>query len=170
MADAQEKLILSGINSEYMAHLYAQYCVNPNKVDESWQSFFADLNDGETALLRELNGASWTPAENKKAHRSFQNQGADILASESSAVENAASLKAGSKTLNDNDARQVAKDSIKALMLIRAYRMRGHLIASLDPLELKESKAYPELSPEHYGFNDSDYDRPIFIDGVLGLP
>ncbi len=60
-------------------------------------------------------------------------------------------------------------DSIRAIMLIRAYRVRGHLVSDLDPLGLREEKYHPELDPAHYGFEERDYDRPIFIDGVLGL-
>jgi 2-oxoglutarate dehydrogenase E1 component len=59
-------------------------------------------------------------------------------------------------------------DSIRALMLIRAYRVRGHLEAQLDPLALKIPSAHPELDPATYGFGPADMDRPIFIDHVLG--
>ena len=65
--------------------------------------------------------------------------------------------------------RQAAKDSVRAIMLIRAYRIRGHLQASLDPLEIQTKKDHPELNPEMYGFGKNDYDRKIFLDGVLGL-
>ena len=60
-------------------------------------------------------------------------------------------------------------DSIRALMIIRAHRIRGHLAADLDPLGLREETARPELDPKTYGFTDADLDRPIFIDNVLGL-
>ena len=53
-------------------------------------------------------------------------------------------------------------------MLIRAYRVRGHLEAKLDPLGLAKPKAHSELDPAAYGFGAGDMDRPIFIDGVLG--
>ena len=60
------------------------------------------------------------------------------------------------------------RDSLRVLMLIRAYRVRGHLIANLDPLGIEGQKHHPELDPATYGFADSDYDRRFFIDGVLG--
>ncbi|MBQ0752215.1 MAG: 2-oxoglutarate dehydrogenase E1 component, partial [Roseovarius sp.] len=60
-------------------------------------------------------------------------------------------------------------DSVRALMLIRAYRIRGHLAADLDPLGLRETPNRPELDPKSYGFTEIDMDRPIFIDNVLGL-
>ena len=54
-------------------------------------------------------------------------------------------------------------------MMIRAYRMRGHLYANLDPLGLEPQRDHEELHPSTYGFQESDYDRRIFIDHVLGL-
>jgi len=54
-------------------------------------------------------------------------------------------------------------------MLIRAYRIRGHLIADIDPLGMRDQTPHPELDPKSYGFAEADMDRPIFIDQVLGL-
>ena len=64
---------------------------------------------------------------------------------------------------------RATQDSIRALMLIRAYRVIGHLAADLDPLGISDRKIHRELLPETYGFTDADLDRPIFIDRVLGL-
>jgi 2-oxoglutarate dehydrogenase E1 component len=58
---------------------------------------------------------------------------------------------------------------VRALMMIRAYRMRGHLHANLDPLGLEPRRDHEELHPGNYGFDETDYDRKIFIDNVLGL-
>lgn len=60
-------------------------------------------------------------------------------------------------------------DSIKALMLIRSYRVRGHLAANLDPLGIEKREVHSELNPASYGFLESDYDRQIFIDNALGF-
>ena len=65
--------------------------------------------------------------------------------------------------------RAATRDSIRILMLIRAYRVRGHLIAKLDPLGLEGEKHHPELDPATYGFTAEDYDREFFVDGVLSL-
>ena len=54
-------------------------------------------------------------------------------------------------------------------MLIRAYRVRGHLLADLDPLGLAGNKHHPELDPQTYGFTEADLDREFFLDNVLGL-
>src|SRR4029077_3803684 len=71
--------------------------------------------------------------------------------------------------ISANDVQQATRDSIHALMLIRAYRMRGHFHAKLDPLELVPEKNEEELDPRSYGFEEADLDRKIFLDKVLGL-
>ncbi len=170
---AQEKsnideTFLSGVNAEYIAHLYASYLKNPSNVDESWNTFFSELNDNEIAFLKELSGASWTPDENAKDRRSFGS--AAIAPADGILVEasNDAKPKAG-KAASGADVRAAALDSIRALMLIRAYRFRGHFIANLDPLGMKAIGDHPELHPDYYGFGDGDYDHPIFINGMLGM-
>lgn len=155
---------LSGINSEYIAHLYTQYKRNPGSVDQSWKRFFDDLNDEEVEILKELHGASWTPEENRRDGNGFQHEGGEHLVRTAPVMTNGQGAAAG-----DQDVRQAVTDSIRAIMLIRAYRARGHLESDLDPLGLRDRTYHPELDPAHYGFEDKDYSRPIFIDGVLGL-
>src|SRR5262249_55886814 len=67
------------------------------------------------------------------------------------------------------DVQTAARDSVRALMMIRAFRTRGHLSANLDPLGIEQRDSAGELDPATYGFGPADLDRPIFIDGVLGL-
>ena len=64
---------------------------------------------------------------------------------------------------------QATRDSVRALMLIRAYRMRGHFDANLDPLGIEAPRNREELDPRSYGFTEADFDRTIFLDHVLGL-
>ncbi|MCB9979167.1 MAG: 2-oxoglutarate dehydrogenase E1 component [Rhodospirillales bacterium] len=169
LSEAQS--FLTGANADYIAHLYARYCVNPGAVDGSWQSFFSALNDNEIALLGELNGASWTPAQNRKA-RNFDHMsaGAGVGGETSRALD--AQIRGavpGPSPASDAAIRRAATDSIRALQLVRAYRARGHLIADLDPLGLRKPEYHPELDPAHYGFTSGDYDRPIFMNGMLGM-
>jgi len=163
MAAKSNLSFLTGVNAEYISHLYNEYLVNPEKVGDSWRGFFGELNDNEAGLLRELHGASWTPAENRKDTNGFNGfvkathaKGSDVVAAKPQAAD------AG-------QVRQSTLDSIQALMMIRVYRVRGHMIANLDPLGLKEPAYHPELDPAHYGFTAADYDRPIFLNNVLGL-
>jgi 2-oxoglutarate dehydrogenase E1 component len=71
--------------------------------------------------------------------------------------------------VDENGLKQAVLDSVRALMLIRAYRIRGHLAADLDPLNILKNNTHPELQPANYGFHESDMDRLIYIDNVLGL-
>jgi 2-oxoglutarate dehydrogenase E1 component len=159
---------LTGINSEYIYHLYNQYLIyliNPEKVDQSWREFFDDLNDDEAALLSELNGASWTPEHNRKDKNKFS---AFVKATHSDISDTVIADKTVTSSQEQFDI-QAVEDSVRALMLIRAFRARGHLIADLDPLALKEKTYHPELDPSHYGFTSEDYDRPIYLKNVLGM-
>lgn len=167
-ANIQDQTFLSGVNAEYIAHLYAEYLKNPMNVDDSWKTFFGDLNDSELAFLQELAGASWTPKENAKDKRSFGS--AAIAPADGVIVEAANDVRTAKKgAASGADVKQAALDSIRALMLIRNFRFRGHFWANLDPLGMKPVEDHPELHPEHYGFTESDYDRPIYINGMLGM-
>ena len=147
-----------GGNAAYVADLFARYAANPSSVDESWSAFFASLGEDEKAVLREVNGPSW---------------GADIreLQRDGSltAEEPGTPAARTAATVDQDSVRAATLDSIRALMLIRSHRVRGHLMANLDPLGLHEPEDHPELSPETYGFGEDDWDREIFIDNVLGL-
>ena len=167
-AKQQDMTFLTGMNAEYIAHLYGEFLNNPSRVDESWRSFFRGLNDTEAELLHELSGASWTPKENVKQLRAFgavPDQPANDYLNAAPGSKRTQVLKGGSP----EQVRQAALDSIRALMLIRSYRFRGHMLADLDPLGLKEKTVSPELDPAYFGFSSQDYDRPIFLDGMLGL-
>jgi 2-oxoglutarate dehydrogenase E1 component len=156
---------LFGGNATFIAEMFARYIVDPSSVDESWQGFFAGLDDDARGVLGELKGASWARSRSK------------IIGAEDPAAATAAKGKGG-KPAPANDAktevsteaaRQAAMDTARALMLIRAFRSRGHLAATLDPLQLEARKAHTELEPEFFGFTAADLDRPIFVNGALGF-
>ncbi|MFC3123902.1 2-oxoglutarate dehydrogenase E1 component [Pseudoroseomonas globiformis] len=146
-----------GANATFLADLYARWVNNPDSVDASFQELFAALNDDARAVLHDASGASWSPRPKGG------------FAPEPEAPAPAKGGKpAAAGGLDAAAARQQAMDSLRALMFIRAYRVRGHLEADLDPLHLSKPKAHPELDPQTYGFTAADMDRPIFIDRVLG--
>ena len=146
---------LAGNNSEFIKEFYADYISDPNSLPESWRIFFEGLSDDEKLIYEDLKGPSWSPEKKIKK--------LSVKLKESIETDNDAS------NLNSNSIKQATKDSVRAIMLIRAYRIRGHLIASLDPLSIQKKEEHPELRPESYGFTKEDYSRKIFLDGVLGL-
>ncbi len=146
---------LSGINSEFINQLYSDYLSDPNSLPEGWKNFFNGLSEDEKLILNDLNGPSWSPEKKiKKTISEFLNKNEDLV---------------DSTNLDLNSIKKASQDSVRAIMLIRAYRIRGHLIANLDPLSIQEKKEHSELKPESYGFTKKDYNRKIFLDGVLGL-
>jgi 2-oxoglutarate dehydrogenase E1 component len=148
---------MNGANAAFLADLYARWAENPGSVDPSFAELFAALNDDARAVLTDAMGASWAP----RPRGGF--------APEAEAAPAGKGAPASRRTTDVEETRRAVLDSIRALMLIRSYRVRGHLEAKLDPLGLQQPPAHPELSPAFWGFSDADLDRRIFIDNVLGL-
>ncbi len=144
---------LSGINSEFINQFYSDYLADPKSLPDGWKKFFDGLSEDEKIVLKDLNGPSWSPEKKIKNKIPFSLNEKEEKSSD----------------LNLESIKQATKDSVRAIMLIRAYRIRGHLIANLDPLALQKKEEHPELRPESYGFTKKDYQRKIFLDGVLGL-
>ncbi len=153
-----EKTSFLGNNSsEFVETLYADFLKDPSTLPLEWKNFFEGLNDKREKILKNVNGPSWSrkkriknivlhkqkevAKENGESQISFDNK--NIVAS--------------------------AKDSVRVNMLVRAYRIRGHLISNLDPLELQKQEEHSELKPETYGFSNKDLNKKIFLDGVLGI-
>ncbi len=148
----------NGGNAAFIADLYARWAANPASVDESFAELFGSLNDEARGVLMDANGASWAPQH--------FDVGEPEPAKPAGRGAKAAPPVQGGAT--PEQVRATALDSLRALMLIRAYRVRGHLEATLDPLGLQVPRPHPELDPATYGFGPGDMDRSIFIDMVLG--
>ncbi|MBL1234502.1 MAG: 2-oxoglutarate dehydrogenase E1 component [Rhodobiaceae bacterium] len=167
----EQTSFLSGTNAAYVEELYAQYQENPKSVDSDWQTFFASLGDAPEDVLKSAQGASWArkdwpkPANGELVSALDSNWGAAEIDQPKIQSKISAALPGAS----DTDVRAATLDSIRALMMIRAYRIRGHLDADIDPLDMRGESHHPELQPESYGFGPDDMDRRIFIDNVLGL-
>ncbi len=165
------KTILTGVNAEYIANLYREYLKSPMSVDSSWQAVFAEMQDDEAALLKQMVGASWGEGEYRAPSVPFghMNADADQITTSHAPANQYARRSAGRDGLNQSEIEQATRDSIAALMMIRAYRAMGHFAADLDPLGLKSSEYHKELDPSFYGFGPQDVNRKIYIGGVLGM-
>ena len=125
---------LAGNNSEFINEFYADYLSDPNSLPESWRKFFDGLSDDEKLIYEDLKGPSWS--RDKKIKKP------------SSKDDKRESTEKDQSNLNFELIKQASKDSVRAIMLIRAYRIRGHLIANLDPLTIHKKEEHPELKPE----------------------
>jgi 2-oxoglutarate dehydrogenase E1 component len=158
MSRLDQTTFLNGANATFIAELYSRYLETPSSVDESWRSFFAELGEDGSQVLRELEGPPWG---RERSHVIANGHGGNG----SAAVAVAEGLAPGAVPATA----QATLDALRALSLIRAYRVRGHLLADLDPLGLVRMAHHPDLDPVTYGFTEGDYDRPIFVNGVLGF-
>ena len=138
---------LNKSNSAFIEEMYIKYIEKDPNLPKSWREYFEDLNDDIESIIKEVEGPSW--AQRKKVNldkitNELAGQNQNISTSQSSITQ-----------------------SIKAIALIRAYRIRGHLIANLDPLGMMERNYIHELHPEDHGFKKEDYSKKIFIGSYL---
>ena len=163
---------LYGGNAGYIEDLHARYEADPNAVDAEWRSFFQSLKDDTQSVKQAAQGPSWKRPDWPPLARDEMVSAIDgNWAETEKALDGKIKSRAQAKgvEISAAEVQQATRDSIRALMLIRAYRIRGHLHANLDPLGLEPPKNHEELDPRSYGFTDADYDRRIFLDHVLGL-
>jgi 2-oxoglutarate dehydrogenase E1 component len=128
---------MSAQSLAFIESLYGQFCEDPSTVPEEWQQYFQD----------------WAPEA-----------GAESITSRA----------AQSGTLFRSGGVATGVDQLKSLVLqerldgmIRAYRVRGHVKAQLDPLGLPRA-GHPELEPARYGFSDGDLDKVFSTGGLYG--
>ncbi|RAK59274.1 2-oxoglutarate dehydrogenase E1 component [Phenylobacterium hankyongense] len=163
-----ETSFLYGGNAAFVEDLYAKWAGDPNSVEPSWRAFFASLLDRADEVTRAAAPPTWTRPATPTTRPDWL-----------SAIDGlwpAVEAKVGAKIAERQPAasvdavRSATLDSLRAIMMIRAYRMRGHLKANLDPLGIATTRGdASELDPATYGFSEADFDRPIFLDFVLGL-
>ena len=130
---------LSQNNSTFIEHMYIKYVNNDPSLPESWKKYFQELNEDASAIIKDINGPSWS--------KKIDNDNKD------------------NSKLEDIEKQKV--DSVKAIALIRAYRIRGHLIANLDPLGMMKRDYLHELHPADHGFEKEDYNRKIYLSSYL---
>ena len=148
---------LNKSNSTFIEEMYIKYINKDADLEKGWKDYFSGIEDEMHEVINEINGPSWKPFSKKIDVDEIQKK-----------------IDLEEKKNNDESGKfnfQVVansnKDSISAVALIRAYRLRGHLLAKLDPLEMMKSEYLDELHPEYYGFKKGDYDKKIILNGVI---
>ncbi len=157
-----------GVSASFVESLYRQYRADNQSVEQSWRDYFAGIE-------QEVTGPSW-------ARSNWPLSTTDALTAALDPTQMAVPPKApkgapaaapapapAAAPASEAQVEARALDSIRAIMLIRTYRVRGHLLANLDPLGLWKSEETEDLSPAWHGFTDADMDRRMYIAGFLGL-
>ena len=144
---------LQGGNSPFIKELYLQYLKNPKSIPESWVEFFDGLDEDQEIIQKEILGPSWAPKKNNIPKNIFSEK--DLTKNEVTYVNKI--------SLSQENYEKEKEQSVRAIALIRAYRIRGHLIANLDPLEMMERKYLHELHPADHGFKKEDYNKKIYL-------
>ena len=143
---------LNSANAPYVAELYSKFSNDPESVDTTWKDFFNNLNEDDYSVLKDFGGPEWKERPSSIIDKNYITK---VIKSNAN--------------YNSEEFRISTLDSIRALRLIRAFRINGHLIADLDPLGISEREYPQELDYKSYGFIESDLEKEIFIDGSLGL-
>jgi len=162
-----ETSFLYGGNGAFVEELYAKWVSDPASVAPSWQAFFSTLRERADEVTRSVQEPAWTPKATPQARPDWLSALDGMWPAVEAKLAKAISV--AQPEASPEAVRKATLDSLRAVMMIRAYRMRGHLAAKLDPLGLEEKHDTSELDPATYGFGPEDYDRPIFLDFVLGL-
>jgi 2-oxoglutarate dehydrogenase E1 component len=161
---------LEGVSPSFAEALYRRYRADPQSVEPDWQDYFK-------ALETTVSGPSWARTNWPPSETDALTAGLDPtqMAVEAKPAKGAkpeaapAAAAAPAPAASDETIVNAARDAIRASILIRTYRVRGHLLADLDPLGLSRQEMPEDLTPEYYGFTDADLDRPIFLGGTLGF-
>ena len=144
---------LNKSNSAFIEQMYLKFVNKDPDIPESWKKYFLDIGEEIDIVVKEINGPSWSPVKKKIELNEIQKK-INIEEEKNDQTE----LKDFTKK-NSN--------SIRAVSLIRSYRQRGHLLSKVDPLEIRKSEYLEELHPENYGFKKDDYQKKIYLDGVI---
>ena len=133
----EETSFLSKSNSSFIEQMYLKYLNKDVDLPDGWKKYFESLSEETSIAIKELKGPSWGI---KSQHNEQQLENIVFEKKDNGLTDN--------ENANTKDFNKASNESIKAIALIRAYRIRGHLIANLDPLGMMERKYIHELHPE----------------------
>ncbi len=156
--------IAAGVSPAFVDTLHARYLASPDSVEPAWRMFFAELEGVVTGPS--WGSAAWPPTTTDDLTAALDPTQMEPAAKPSKAKSNTPTPPAAP---DQTAILRAAGDAIRAQLLIRTYRVRGHLAANLDPLGLVRPEMPADLRTEYHGFSDADIDRPVYLGGTLGL-
>ena len=161
--EGQDFEALAGsVSPAFIETLYARYKVSPDDVEPGWRGFFEGLEGSDQ-------GPSWQQANWPLTATDDLTAALDPSQMEPAAKPAKATAPKPAAAPSTSDVTSAAADSIRAMMLIRTYRVRGHLAAKLDPLGITKQELPADLTPEYHGFSGADLDKPVYLGGALGM-
>jgi len=161
---------LEGVSPSFVETLYQQYEADPEAVEPSWRRWFEGLE--ETVAGPSWARSNWPPTETDALTAGLDPTQMALPpkpARSSATAPAAAAASPQTPIIRREDVIRAIDESNRAMMLIRTYRVRGHLAADLDPLGLYKRELPADLTPEYHGFGEADLDRPVYLGGTLGL-
>eukprot|EP00197_Chlamydomonas_leiostraca_P002032 CAMPEP_0202857420 /NCGR_PEP_ID=MMETSP1391-20130828/366_1 /ASSEMBLY_ACC=CAM_ASM_000867 /TAXON_ID=1034604 /ORGANISM="Chlamydomonas leiostraca, Strain SAG 11-49" /LENGTH=1038 /DNA_ID=CAMNT_0049536215 /DNA_START=20 /DNA_END=3136 /DNA_ORIENTATION=- len=117
----------------YLEELEKRFHKDPKSIDRTWAAFFGNLDRGVSG---------------------------EAIAEAYDAFEKG---KTASPMTHASLSTQTIQESMRLILMVRAYQVLGHHAASLDPLGLDARAPPPELDPLWWGFTESDMDREFFL-------
>src|SRR5690242_323517 len=147
------------LSLSFVEGLYQQFLTDPGGLPLEWQRYFAE-QDGDASFAQEPRlGPTFKPAS------LFGNTPSPSNGAHGAVVPNGNGAHDKSSPVNGSNGSLAPSGVSQALVrqdqvdaLIRAYRVRGHMMASIDPLGLPRP-SQPELDPAFHGLMPADLDR-----------
>ncbi|MBV7256293.1 2-oxoglutarate dehydrogenase E1 component [Pacificimonas sp. WHA3] len=166
-----EGLAIDNVGAGFIEAMYRKYDKNPGSVGSDWQRYFEGLEQ-----MGDTSGPSWqrgswpvTATDERTAALDPTQMTPGAAKPKTNGTASSPPASADKRQITAEDIRRAATDSLNAMMLIRTYRVRGHLAADLDPLGLAKRETPVELTPEHHGFSGADLHRVVYLGGVMGI-
>ena len=145
MQDIENRL--SSANLGFIEQLYADYLDDPETVDPEWREYFRTWNGNGSLKF----GPSFRPAS--------------LFAPPALSLPAPPSNNGNGALAHPQLDVAILQDRVD--QLVRAYRVRGHMIAQIDPLG-RHRPALQELDPAFYHFTEAEMDRPFSTDTIEG--
>ena len=156
--------IAAGVSPAFIETLFRRYQADPGSVEAGWRSWFEGL-EGAVASPSWARD-NWPPADTDPLTAALDPTQMEPAAKP---ARGGSAKPAVAAAPSSSDIEEAARNSIRAMMLIRTYRVRGHLAADLDPLGLTQRELPEDLKTEYFGFTEADLDKKIFLGGTAGF-
>ena len=159
---------LSATNNDYINEMYKKFVNQDDDLPNSWKQYFDGLEEDNNQIKKNISGVHWKP-QKVKINEDYDLDSFEKFLPKNLLKNKKSKIKKNNQELSSEEVEEQTKNAVRAIMMIRALRIRGHIKANLDPLNLIKKEETPELDIESYGFTKEDLNKKIFLDDVLGL-